>query len=151
MELLIPGSPSPSRFRPELVGDPSKADILIAKAPNSVANVKEIEVPTDAATMFPLSYNGVVGKVVAELSKSSKSPVEPPSKSCKATFNTNTLKLFIKAYKVRDDATLCYCHKADNKPVCYSYSLNLVEKIVDAIRNDGEIFKKIVETVGKKE
>lgn len=134
----------------KLVGDPSKADILIAKAPNSVANVKEIKVPTDAATMFPLSYNGVVSKVVVELEKQ-KIAVEPPSKSCKATFNTNTLKLFIKAYKVRDDATLCYCHKTDNKPICYSYSLNLVAKIVDAIRNDSEIFKKIVETTGKKE
>src|SRR5690606_1923451 len=122
------------------------ADFTYAKSSNKEANLLVVHKTVDPNTSHPLSTKMVLANVNQELLKLGIE-FTPVSDNAKKTFNTHTFGLYIKFHNVKDNSQFAYKHSV-GKTQSYTYSILLVQKIIDDIQQDPDIFinyKKLIE------
>ncbi len=129
------------------VNKKEEADLLIAKhhsADHYIIKEKEYVHP---ATTHPYSYNKVIEKINEELSQ--KNITFTPLLSNKKCFNKYLLNLFIKYYNIKENKEFSYAHKIGNN-TDYTYSIKLIDFLINAIIINPDIFLNIKEGIKHK-
>lgn len=126
----------------------AEADFTVAKASKKEAEVKIIHKTVDSGKSHPLSNKQVLNHVNNELERLGITLV-PVSDGAKKTFTTYTLNMYIKKYKYKENLEYAYCHKIGNQS-SYTYSYEFIQKIINDIIEDPQIFKKIRDEIKKK-
>jgi len=122
--------------------DISNADLTIAKAPNSAGEYGVIQIMTETnSKTHPLSCKQMIEKVNIEINNKqiSITPISCTSKKC---FTTNSFSSLARKYKFKEIADYT-CKHIVGKTVTYSYSMKLVQKIIDIFTDDPDILLKI--------
>ncbi|VEU82472.1 DUF3644 domain-containing protein [Acholeplasma hippikon] len=123
------------------VNNAHEADFTISKSAPKDAKLKVIHKPIDSGISHPLSTKQVLDCVNSELLKLDIK-IAPISDGSKTNFTTYTFNLYNLFYNIKEIPEYSYKHILGNR-WSYTYSYELVQKIIDDICNDQEIFKKI--------
>ena len=107
------------------------ADIAVAKTSGNKADLKVVTIKerTDPSQTHPFTISKIVELVNNEM-ETKGITFEPISETAKRTFNTSTFTLLNSYYHFKDDEVYSYKHTID-KNARYTYSLELVQKIID--------------------
>lgn len=129
------------------VKDKDDANLKIANFKDDEAKqvVKIIET-ADAAVTHPLTHGKIVQMVKNELSKNNITFVSY-TQNQQSNFTTDTLNLYIRVNKIKEYKEYAYKHQTAS--ISYTYSHKLVEKIIQDITDDPEIFVKLKNQIKK--
>lgn len=124
------------------VNDIEKADLKIynSKEKDSLPTIT-IEKPIDITTNYPHTTNNIITLVNDQLIKNGISFI-PYTIAKNTKFTTDTFSLFCKGFDIKSNKEYAYLHKIGNNQ-SYTYSLKLVQHIINCIINDPEIFIKL--------
>lgn len=124
------------------------ANLTMTKYKNNpdVAYV-EVEKHIDPSVTHPLNRKKILGLISDELGKTGIS-FTPYTLSGNTKFTTDTFTLYVNANKIKSNAQYTYEHKI-GKNVQYTYSHKLVEKIIQDITDDPDVFVKIKNKIKK--
>ena len=124
------------------VNDIENADMTMynAKKEDSVKTVT-VEKLKDVSKTHPLSTKNIVSQVNEQL-LSRGIGFTPYTINQNTKFTTDTFGLFVREYKVKDNVEFSYKHTI-GKQTSYTYSLKLVECIVNEIVNNPDLFVTI--------
>lgn len=122
-----------------------EADFKISKTSPKEAELKVVHKAVDSSITHPLSNKQVLFHVNQELTKLNIQ-ITPVSNGAKTHFTTFTFNLYNKYYKIKDIPEFAYKHKLGEN-CSYTYSLELIQKIISDICSDPDIFKKIKESI----
>lgn len=100
----------------------------------------EVEKPVDPAETHPLNRKKILDLICNELTTSGIE-FTPYTLSGNKNFTSDTFNLYVNANKIKTNKTYTYAHEI-GKTTQYTYSVKLVEKIVNDITNDPDIFVK---------
>ena len=100
-----------------------------------------IEKPIDITTNYPHTTNNIITLVNDQLIKNGISFI-PYTIAKNTKFTTDTFSLFCKGFDIKSNKEYTYLHKIGNNQ-SYTYSLKLVQHIINCIINDPEIFIKL--------
>jgi hypothetical protein len=123
----------------------SDADFKITKASPKDAQIKVVHKAVDSSLTHPLSNKQVLNSVNTELLKQDIK-ITPVSENAKKHFTTYTFSLYSKHFKIKEISEFAYKHKLGDR-WSYTYSYELVQKIIDDICCDPDIFLKIKESI----
>lgn len=117
------------------------ANLTITKVGKGGLPVAKIIEEIDPGTTHPFSNSKILNLVKKEI-ESTGITFTSYVKSGSSIFTQDTLNLYIRAKKIKDDKSLAYPHSI-GKNINYTYSIKLVEKIIEDITNDSDIFVKL--------
>lgn len=130
-------------LRVKRVKNVEDADFTVAQVSKGKAELKYIKVAekTDPSQTHPYTITKIVEMVKSEMDI--KGIVfEPVSDKAKKTFNKNTFVLLDSYFHFKNDEDYAYKHVLDNS--CrYTYSIKLVQKIIDIFSENPGILRKI--------
>lgn len=122
------------------VNDISNADLTVYNAKNetSVKTVKVV-VPLDPNESHPLRQSDVISKIQNEMNRRGLE-FTPYTIAQNKKFTTDTFNLFCKHFNIKSNPEFSYHFEVANR---YSYSYSLIERILQTICDDPDIFVKI--------
>lgn len=122
------------------VNDISNADITVynAKTETSIKTVKVV-VPLDPNESHPLRQSDVISKVQNEMNLRGLE-FTPYTIAQNKKFTTDTFNLFCKHFNIKNNLEFSYHFDVANR---YSYTYSLIERILQTISDDPDIFIKI--------
>lgn len=122
------------------VNDISSADLTVYNAKNetSIKTVKVV-IPIDPNESHPLRQSDVISKVQNEMNLKGLE-FTPYTISQNKKFTKDTFNLFCKYFNIKNNPNFSYHFEVANR---YSYSYSLIERILQTISDDPDIFVKI--------
>lgn len=123
------------------VSNIADANLTIAKDNRSSTSSITIVEKLDPNTTHPYTNSKIIENVANQL-KITGLTFTPYVKSGVARFTRDTLNLYIKAFNIKSNSNYCYEHKL-GKNTSFTYSAKLIEKIIEDITYDPDIFVNI--------
>ena len=130
------------------VKEVNKADFTISKASKNSSQIGVIKKAVNYTETHPFSTKQIIDKTIEAFNQNGIS-FTPVSASASTKFNTHTFNLFVRENKIKENQDYAYKHQI-NKNVHYTYSMELIQKIVTDVTNNPDLFIKITEKFRKK-
>lgn len=120
----------------------NEANLIIGNSKDANMTAIKVEKEIDVASKYPLLFGEVLDKISIELITNNIT-FNSYTKNGKSKFTKDTLNLYIRVKDIKSDNSIySYKHKSSKTASTYTYSLLLVEKIIQDIVNDPDIFIK---------
>ena len=128
------------------VNDIEKADIKVynSKSEDSIPAIT-IEKPIDITANYPHTTKNIITLINEQLNRDGLS-FTPYTLSKNTKFTTDTFALFCRGFNIKANKEYSYLHRIGNNH-SYTYSLKLVQYIIDSIIDDPDIFIKLKKIV----
>jgi hypothetical protein len=117
------------------------ADITISKVSPDRSDVGVIYIPTNPQDTHPLSRNQLLSEVQKTM-KQANLVFTPIGEKTQKIFNSHVFDLYAKSCAIKSNSEYTFCHKV-GKASTYTYSNSLVQKIINDITDDPDVFVKI--------
>ena len=121
-----------------LTKNPKTADLTVAIAGDADSKIKIVKEMKDPSNTHNYSFNNVVTAINDRI-KTEKIPFSYTTKAkgeTKHVFNSACLTAIIRFYDLKSTKKYTYEHKIDGKTTNYSYSIKMVDFIVEQIKKD---------------